>query len=349
MLEKYLLTPDGFYNINIMLNDYCNNRCTYCRQFSEYWTRELEIEKFKKIYHFFIDAIPKEKRIMLFEWGEPTFYTHLQDILLHIEQEEEKIVVLSNGRIPKNNLWVVQQFLQKDVIDYIWLHVPVANEPLADVWKKDVIDFLSSLPSTLIDKIIIIWLMHSVNLNKKDFLLLLQYREKFWKIIMGNSFCFPHPNVMGRHYIDYVSRLKIMENLIKIFVYMLKNDYPLILDSTLPCILKHWVEYNHLEKTQIAQYFMGNRVSMVKNFEFHIDLEGWIILLSNIAKTCFITGHNMFDYKDFQALCDALNQDITREYEAYFQKTPNKCTNCDYFLRWCTGDHFKLVSQSLSL
>lgn len=77
---------------------------------------------------------------------------------------------------------------------------------------------------------------------------------------MGNSFCFPHPNVMGRHYIDYASRLKIMEELVQIFLYMLKKDYPLILDSTLPCILKHGIEHNNLTNTKIAQYFMESRV-----------------------------------------------------------------------------------------
>lgn len=345
MLSKYQLESDNFYNFNIMLNDFCNNRCTYCRQFSEYGSRELDMVKFKKIYHFIRKAVPKERRTILFEWGEPTFFSHLAEALQEVQSFEEKIVILSNGRVPSKNIPIVLKHLQENTIDYIGLHVPVANEPLKEIWGKDINMFLSLLPSTLFEKIIIIGLMHNVEISKKDILQLLQYREKYGKLIMGNSFCFPHPNIMGRHYIDYNSRLKIMEDLIKIFLYMLKMEYPIILDSTLPCILKHGIEKNNLTNKEIVQYFMDNRVSMVKNFEFHIDLDWGITLLSNIAPTSFITGYNIFNYSSFDDLRNDLNEEIATQYNTSFKNFPKQCTNCDYFLQWCTGDHFKLISN----
>lgn len=331
-----------------MLNDYCNNRCTYCRQFSEYGNTELSVENFFKIYDFFTQSIPQDKRVVLFEWWEPTFYTHLETILKGIHKRKEKIAILSNWRVPEFNRDVIKEWLEKGVIDYIGLHVPVANEPFAAEWEKDAYDFLTYLWPHLKDKIIIIWLMHSGGLTKKELLPLLRYRQKYGDLIMGNSFCFPHPNLMARHYIDYKSRLEIMKHLVKIFLYMMKHNYPLILDSTLPCILKYGLEHNNLLWTKAEKHFMETRIGMVKNFEFHIDVHGETTLLSNIAKTCFLQAGSIYDFTDLGSLQVALNKQIESEYEKYFTNFPKQCTSCDYFLKWCTGDHFKLISTYAS-
>ncbi len=342
MLHKYQLKPDTFFSFHIMLTDYCNSRCTYCQQFTEYSSQDVELQKLKQLVDFLVDGTKKEKRQIFLEGGEPTFYEHLADFLEYVSSKKESVVLLTNGRVPKKHYDTLVKYVKNGTIKHIWLHVPIWNEPFAEIWKKEIADFLTYASEKQIwAKIIYLGLLYSPDLTLKDILGIFTNHRAFPECTLGMSYCFPHPSTLWRNHIDFDGRIHLMKHVSKAYMYMLKQEVMPIMDGTLPCILK----WDSSEQHQLEKYFLSKRVDISSNMEIHIDTKFLANIICNLSDTSYLVSKPMLSYGSFDVFQKEINEEIEKLYHKNFTHMPKECTQCNFFLQWCSGDHFKIISN----
>ena len=345
MIENHLLRKDKFFCIHLMLTDDCNNRCTYCGQYAPYSEKEFSISELKKAVSFYRDWLQGRNYRFFLEGGEPTLYSQFWEFLEHLSQLGEKVVLLSNGRIPKEKYPIILSRLQDGTIEHIGLHLPVGKEPFAQTRNTEAQEFMEYLYQNGIrKKVIFLWLLHSLEACQKDVWFLLKWFTLFPWLFPSFEVAFPHPSHLKKDYMNYDMRKKAMKYMMKFFDFCIQKNIKINLWGFMLCLMDYGVEINEGQYSNVKDFFIKGKTDMAKSIELHVKNTWETTVLCNLEKNTFLETPSIFSFLDYETYEKDVNERI-EQLQIQKEKVPELCSKCSYNGNGCSGDHFNLISQ----
>lgn len=346
----YKINEDSYYNIHILINNYCNNRCVYCWQYDKYWDDEMDLDTLEKIVYFFKNWLHDKQYNFVIEWWEPSFHSKLTEIFYFFQKNKifNKIIFLSNWRIPRDKFNLFKYYLQNNLLNSIVLHVPLWKEPYHDEWLKDIVIFLNFLNKNNIEnKISLVWIIY----NKVSSLflpILLKIWKKYRKLIFNIEPWLAHPSIENRHFLNFQERLDIMKNLYNFFNIADQNWLKIWLWGFMLCLLD---SIKNISNEKILNKLYKWKLEMNKNVELHIVLDGsWFISLPIAdSKDTYIKLKPIFEFNTFDDYQKYLNEELEWLYNKNYSKLPTQCKDeCEHYWKGCNWDHFWLISDYIA-
>jgi hypothetical protein len=240
----------------------------------------------------------------------------------------------------------LKQYLGTTIIRVV-IHLPIWKEPLYKLWLSESNIFLNYLNENKIKdlKILVIWVLWFKRLKLEEISILSDTFKNYPWLISSVWFCFPHPGIYWKHYIDYTDRINMLPIVIE-FLSKCKAEWvDTFTDFIMWCILKDAHDKWFFKWDDVLYNSMlDGIVPTTKYYEIHIWMDGKWFLINSLSWTSYTnTDIEIYKYGSFK------NLEYFLEKKALWllskKQFPSKCIDCKQFLIKCRGDHFNLISQ----